>query len=57
MPNPLNEKESRIKTTEGTEFWYENLRRPVALFLSWDFIGAYAMPHILKNALNVSRAI
>jgi hypothetical protein len=21
----------------------------VALFLSWDFIGAYAMPHILKT--------
>jgi hypothetical protein len=47
----------RIKTTEDTanlwfdftEFWYENLRRPVALFLSWDFIEAYAMPHIFKT--------
>jgi hypothetical protein len=29
---------------------------PCSIILIWDFIGAYAMPHISKNALNISRA-
>jgi molybdopterin-guanine dinucleotide biosynthesis protein A len=29
---------------------------PCSIILIWDFIGAYAMPHISRNALNISRA-
>ena len=39
-----------------TEFKDDLCIAPCCIIFIGDFIGAYAMPHISKNALNVSRA-